>query len=187
LKKKDSTNIVESFQKLFKKTKRRPKKLWGDKDKAFYNKDFKDLLNSQGIKLYSTFSIKKAVYAELAVKHVKSKLYKHMSQKRNKNWINVLAQVTKSINDSYNISIGMSPSQVTEADQSVIWNRIYRKVIVNSPKKPKYKIGDRVRIGKTKIELGKKGFESYWSEEVFFSISDNKYSPCTIVSFRRFK
>jgi hypothetical protein len=117
--------------------------------------------------LYSTFSIKKAVYAELAVKHVKSKLYKHMSQKKNKNWINVLAQVTKSINDSYNTSIGMSPSHVTEADQSVIWNRIYRKVIENSPKKHKFKIGDRVRIGKTKIELGKKGFESNWTEEVF--------------------
>jgi hypothetical protein len=40
-------------------------------------------------------------------------------------------------------------------------------VITAKPDIPKYNIGDNVRIGKTKIELGKKGFQSNWRDKVF--------------------
>jgi hypothetical protein len=44
LKKKDASYVTDAFRKLFKNTKRRPTKLWGDKDKAFYNKECQDQL-----------------------------------------------------------------------------------------------------------------------------------------------
>jgi hypothetical protein len=56
LKKKDSISLLDAFAKLFKRTKRRPKKLWGDRDKAWYNKEFIAMLSKVNIKLYSTFS-----------------------------------------------------------------------------------------------------------------------------------
>jgi L-rhamnose mutarotase len=153
LKKKDCASLLDAFSKLFKKTKRRPKKLWGDKDKAWYNKEFLAMLEKYKIKLYSTFSTLKAVYAELAVKHIKAKLYKNMTQKNTKNWVNVLTQVTRSINNSYNSSIGMAPSSVKEEDESKIWYRIYKSVIDMDEPIAKYAVGQKVRIGKTKIEL----------------------------------
>ena len=52
LKHKKGITIKNALQKIFKK--RKPKFLWTDKDKEFYNNQVHDLLKENNIKLYST-------------------------------------------------------------------------------------------------------------------------------------
>jgi len=49
---KDETgkSVADAFKEIFKKSKRKPEKLWTDKGREFYNKHVKEL----GVELYST-------------------------------------------------------------------------------------------------------------------------------------
>jgi hypothetical protein len=105
-----------------------------------------------------------------------------MTQKKTNNWVNVLTQVTRSINNSYNSSIGMAPSKVKEEHESKIWYRIYKAIIDMDEPKAKYAVGQLVRIGKTKISLGRKGFDPNWTDELFVVHSVLNTRP--VVSYR---
>lgn len=126
-----------------------------------------DFLKSLDIETYYTFSKKKALYSELAVKHLKKRLYAIMTHNKSKNWIKHLNSVVYSLNHGYNSSVGMAPSDVTEENESEIWDRVYRKIIDMNPPVNKLKLGDLVRIGKNKIDLGRKGYLANWSDELY--------------------
>ena len=50
---KTGSEVAESFQDLWERQ-APPQKLWTDKDKEFYNKQMKDLLEKNGVYFYST-------------------------------------------------------------------------------------------------------------------------------------
>ena len=63
VKNKKSLSIVKAFDNVL-KTGRKPKVLWVDKGREFYNRDFKKLLDEKGISLYSTENEEKSSVAE---------------------------------------------------------------------------------------------------------------------------
>ena len=60
LKDKTGKSVADTFKEIFKKSKRKPEKLWTDKGRAFYNKHVKEL----GVELYSTENEEKYSVAE---------------------------------------------------------------------------------------------------------------------------
>ena len=54
LKDKKTESVSLAFDEIFKKSKRKPEKLWTDKGSEFISKHFKDLLKKNNIKLYHT-------------------------------------------------------------------------------------------------------------------------------------
>ena len=59
----------------------------------------------------------------------------------------------------------MAPKDVTLKNERAVWERLYgRRLRANKPK-PKFKVGDRVRLSK-KHRLLKKACLSGWTEEV---------------------
>ena len=63
LKDKKGETVSEAFKKLFKDG-RKPQYLWVDKGKEFYNKHLKDLLEKNGIQMYSTEKEEKSSVCE---------------------------------------------------------------------------------------------------------------------------
>ena len=63
LKDKKGTSIVNAFQKIISKERKRNKK-WVDQGSEFYNQSFKDFLKINNIEMYSTFNEGKSVVAE---------------------------------------------------------------------------------------------------------------------------
>ncbi len=55
LKNKTGNTLMLAFQQIFNKSKRKPKKLWTDEGREFYNKTFMNFLKNNSITLYSTF------------------------------------------------------------------------------------------------------------------------------------
>ena len=54
LKDKKGASIVNAFQSIFKKSNRKPNKIWVDKGSEFYNNSFKKWLQDNDIAMYST-------------------------------------------------------------------------------------------------------------------------------------
>ena len=51
---KKGVSIVNAFQNIFKKSNRKPNKIWVDKGSKFYNNTFKKWIKDNDIKMYST-------------------------------------------------------------------------------------------------------------------------------------
>ena len=79
LKDKKGTTIVNAFQSILENSKRKANKIWVDQGSEFYNKSFKNMLQDNQIKIYSTHNDGKPVVAERFIKALKSKICKHMT------------------------------------------------------------------------------------------------------------
>ena len=79
LKNKKGVNIVNAFQSIFKKSNRKPNKIWVDKGSEFYNNSFKKWLQDNDIVMYSTHNEGKSVVVERFIRTLKNKIYKYMT------------------------------------------------------------------------------------------------------------
>ena len=80
LKDKKDVTIVNAFHSIFKRSDRKPNKIWVDKGSGFYNNSFKKWLQGSGIVMYSTHSEGKSAVAERFIKTLKNKIYKYRLQ-----------------------------------------------------------------------------------------------------------
>ena len=73
LKDKKGISILNAFQSILNKSKRKPIKIWVDKGSEFYNASFKKWLQDNDI-IYSTNNEGKSVVAERFIRTLKSKI-----------------------------------------------------------------------------------------------------------------
>ena len=67
-----------SFRKIISKE-RKPNKIWVDQGGEFYKNLFKRFLKINNIEMYSTYSEGKSVVAEIFMRTLKNKIFKHMT------------------------------------------------------------------------------------------------------------
>ena len=87
IKNKTGNTLVNVFEKIFEKYKRKPKKLWVDRGSEFYNRQFLDFLKDNNIKIYSTYGEHKSAVIERFNKTLKSIMYKWFTRNNTKRWI----------------------------------------------------------------------------------------------------
>ena len=173
LKDKTGKSIADAF-KIFKKSKRKPEKLWTDKGLEFYNKHVKEL----GVKLYSTENAEKSLVAERWNRMMKGKMFKYLTANNTNKYIDVLDDYVERYNNTRHSSIKMTPVEASKKENEV---RVYRNLYPNITRRPmraKFKTGDKVRIQKKK-GLFEKGFTSNWTEEVFTVSKIQRTNPVT--------
>ena len=171
LKDKKGITIKNALEKIF--NKRKPKFLWTDNGKEFYNKEVQDLLNKNNIKLYSTNNseIKSAVI-ERFNRTFKNMMYKKFTENNNTIFYNILDELVNIYNNKYHSTIKMTP---IEGSKKINEKKIKNIYNFEKTKKPgKFKIGDRVRLSLEK-NIFEKSYETNWTEEIFI-IYDIKYS-----------
>ena len=99
LKNKNAQTIKDSFETILISSKRKPNLIESDRGKEFYNNIFQDFLNKNNIKLYSRKSSYGAVFAERFNKTIRDLLKKHVFEKSDGNWIDILPTITKQYNN----------------------------------------------------------------------------------------
>ena len=171
LKDKKGITIKNALQKIF--NKRKPKFLWTDNGKEFYNNQVNDLLEKNNIKLYSTNNSEiKSSVIERFNRTFKNMMYKKFTENNNTIFYNIIDKLVNEYNNKYHRTIKMTP---VEASKKINENKI--KQIYNFEKTnkiAKFKIGDHVRISLNK-NIFEKSYETNWTEEIFV-IYDIKYS-----------
>ena len=170
LKTKKSEEIINSFKDIFKKSKRKPTMIQSDEGTEFTNNQTQTFFKDNNINWYHTYNRDiKCSICERYNRTILNKIYKNFTLNNNTIWINDLDKLVNEYNNSYHRSIKMKPIDASlKVNENIVRNNLYNFKITN--KKPKFSIGDRVRISLLKNTF-EKSYTSNWSEELF--IIDN--------------
>ena len=158
LKDKKGISIVNGFQKIISKGRKR-NKIWVDQGSEFYNNSFKDFLKMNNIEMYSTYNEGKSVVTERFIRTLKDKIFEDMTAISKNIYVDALDNIVDESNNTVHWTITIKPIEVT-SDYHAEYNEDSNK------KKPKFKVGDHVRISKYK-NIFANGYAPNWSEEVF--------------------
>ena len=174
LKSKKSIEIINSFKDIFKKSKRKPKLIQSDEGSEFTNIQTQTFFKNNNIKWYHTFNRDiKCSICERYNRTILDKIYKNFTLNNNTIWNNDLNKLTNEYNNSYHRSIKMKPIDASKkSNENIVINNLYNFKYTN--KKPKFLIGDRVRVSLLKNTF-EKSYTSNWSQEIFI-INDIKTS-----------
>ena len=93
LKDKKGVSVVNAFQKILDKSKRKPNKIWVDKGSEFYNSSFKKWLKDNDIEMYSIHNEGKSIVAERFIRALKNKIYKYITSILKKMYIDKLDDI----------------------------------------------------------------------------------------------
>ena len=173
LKDKKGSSIVNAFQSIFKKSSRKPNKIWVDKGSEFYNSHFKKWLKDNSIEMYSTHNEGKSVVAERFIRTIKNKIFKYMTSISKNVYIDKLDDIVHKYNNEKHRAIKMKPINVKDNTYIDFGKEA-------NDNDPKFKVGDHVRISKYK-NIFAKGYNPNWSEEVFVIKEIKNTVPWTYV------
>ena len=127
--------------------------------------------------MYSTYNEGKSDVAERFIRTLKNKIYKHMKAISKYVYFDVLDDVVDEYNNTYYKTIKMKPVDVGD-DSFAECNGIAFNEESNE-KNPKFKLGDDVRISKSKNVFAK-GYTPNWSEKIFAVKKIKKYCALDI-------
>ena len=164
LKNKTGPTVAEEFRKLFRE--RKPKFIWSDKGKEFYNRQVKELLKENDIELYSTENEEKSSVVERWIGTMKQHMYKYFTANETFKYYDILNSLVKNYNNTVHSSIKMTPVFASKLENELtVYKNLYPEKS-EKPKKAKFKVGDRVRISKKKGKF-EKGYTTRWTREIF--------------------
>ena len=155
--------------------------LWTDKGSEFISKHYKDFLKREGIKLYHTENEEKSSVVERWNKTMKTNMWKMFTVNNNTVYFDKIDKLVNDYNNAGNSSIKMSPVEASKKkNESKVWSNLYGDLTYLKPGKPKFSIGDKVRISKYKRKVFDKGYTPNWTEEIFVI---NKVLPTKPVTY----
>ena len=174
LKSKSGAEVASALQKIINKASSPPDKLWSDLGKEFYNKNVDSLRNKYNIGIYSTFGKAHSSIVERFNKTIKNIMFKKFTVNGNRIWYNMLDNLVKQYNNKKNTAINTSPNNAYH-------NKIELKMNETDDRtetKPKYKVGDKVRVAYNK-EVFQKGYHPNWSHQLYIVSEVQKTKPTT--------
>ena len=164
LKDKKGETVAEAFKSIFKEG-RKPQYLWTDKGTEFYNKHLKALLDKHNITLYSTENEEKSSVVKRWNRTMKNKMWKMFTTNNNTVYYDELDNLVNEYNTRHS-SIKLSPAEASsKKNQAAVYFNLYGNLKPSA--KPKYELGDKVRISKYKRAVFDKGYTPNWTEEIF--------------------
>ena len=114
--------------------------------------------------------------AERAIQSLKHIIYGYIED-HGENFVPKLQKFVSTLNCCKNRSIGKSRRDVKNSDfLSILYNKSFKKYT-----KPKFKIGDRVRISKNDIPSGK-GYKPQFTDKMFETSAISTNKPPTYIS-----
>ena len=143
---------------------RKPTNLQTDRGKEFYNATFQSLMERYGINLYSTYSNLKASICERFNRTLKQKMWMQFSLRGKYKWLDIFSNLLYQYNNSKDRPTGMKPKVITLTNEAEVLAKFIPQTNIN--KKPKFKIGEKLRVSKIK-QVFEKGYTPNWSTEIF--------------------
>lgn len=164
VKNKTGENVTIAMKSIFTSNNRKPRNLQTDDGKEFFNNRFHQLMQSNQINHYSTYSVLKASIIERFNRTLKGIMWKEFSYQGTYKWINKYKELVNNYNNTYHRTIKMAPNEVDSSNEKYLLDTVYSNLKVF--KKPKFEVGDNVRISKYKHTF-EKGYTPNWTTEIF--------------------
>lgn len=182
LKSKSALDTFAAFLDIIDTDKVKPKHLYVDQGKEFYNTYFKQWSKTNQSTMYSTFGESKSSIVERFNRTLKNAMWQKFTQNNNRRWIDILQTLINDYNNKKHSTIKMTPTEALKPENQ-------KKLLeINDPKpldeqssietkkainrKPKFEIGDAVRISRVK-GIFEKGYYPNFSQEVYKIVGYN--------------
>jgi len=186
LKTKSGIEVKNTFDIIFKKSKRIPNKIHSDLGLEFISKETQNLFKTLKIQWYATENQTKAMIVERVALTIQQKMYKYLSSKKraefyenkrsyhNKSIVDIIQDIVENYNNSYHSTIKMTPVEASSAARETeVYKNLYGKNNRLSKQqnymrneKPVFKIDDTVRITKYGTILDR-GYQQNFLDEVY--------------------
>lgn len=175
--------VYEKFQHLLETIDQKPERLQTDRGAEFLCANLAKLFEDNQVHHYITNSDKKASVVERSLQTLKNWLYKMMDEANTHNWVDLLPQLEQKYLSTHHSTIKMSPNQAElDENQEKLRLRYHQLWGRHKPqKKPKFKIGDKVRIAGWRRSF-RRSFYGPYSHE-YFTVYKIK-PPTTLPKFR---
>ena len=165
LKAKTGVVVVKAFDKTLRQG-RKPNRSQTDRGKEFYNREFKQWTHKHGIHHFSTDGDAKAALVERFNRTLKGRLYRYFTAANTFCFDDQLPRLVEGYNATRHRAIRMAPKDVTWNNEEDVWKRLCGKRLQQKPVRPKFQVGDHVRLNKVHRTF-EKGYLPGWTEEVF--------------------
>lgn len=168
LKNKKPESIVEAFKKILKQcAPHKPFSLQTDAGSEFTGSVFQKFLKSEEIRFRVARSPTiKSSHAERVIRTIKERFQRYLEYKNTKKYIDVLQDIVSAYNNRVHSITKLKPASVTYENVHVAVSNIRKRYKDPPAKRPKYKIGDLVRISRARETFEKK-YLSAFTEEIF--------------------
>jgi len=93
-------------------------------------------------------------------------MYKYFSEKNTTDWVTPLPKFLEAINNSICRVTGVKPSFINHDNWPTLWKKLYGNEFKSVFKKPKFEMGDNVRITKPK-QIFDKGYFPSRSDHIY--------------------
>ena len=175
---KSAVVVLSGFQSVIGQSGRKPKKIWVDEGKEFYNSLMTSFIKKEGIIRYSTYGEHKSMFVERFNRTLKGRMWRRFTEENTRRWVDMLPELVADYNSSVHRSIKMTPIEASEKknESSLVLNQSPGIVASTPVKAPKFKLGQWVRISREK-GLFEKGYLPNWSREIFKVVSILHINP----------
>jgi hypothetical protein len=166
---KSAIDTFAAFISIVEESGRKPSKIWVDLGKEFYHSIFNKWMAKNSCIMYSTFGESKSVIVERFNKTLKTKMWYYFTLANTRRWVDKLPSLMKWYNTRVHSTIKMSPMEASKPKNFSRVNAIINPELKDKSginRKPKYAVGDSVRISRTK-GIFEKGYLPNFSREVF--------------------
>lgn len=149
-----------------------PVRIVSDFGKEFIAGSFQDLCKTHDILWYGSVSPFKAAIAEAAIKELKNKLYRYMTQFKTRRYLNILPHIVNGHNRKFNRRLGFSPASINAVNAHRVFKRLFPRIAKGSvspeieKKLSKFKVGETVRLSRLADKL-RHGFYERWSQQIY--------------------
>lgn len=137
-----------------------------DNGKEFYNAHMQKMLRDRNIHMYSTYTTKKAAIVERFNRTLKNRMWKEFSYRGSYKWIDMIQMLVHEYNETKHRTIKCKPNDVNPSNEHAILRYAYNNRTVVIKRKPRFKVGDQVRMSKYK-KVFYKGYTPNWTTEIF--------------------
>ena len=170
VKDKTGKTLVHALKSVL-KSGQKPKSLQTDKGTEFKNKDFQNFLKSKKIHFFTTENPEtKASIVARFQRTLKSRMWKYFTHHLTLRYLDILSKLVNAYNHSYHRSIKHAPVSVTVQNETKVSEILFGNKKLNcknsKSSQAKFKVGDFVRINKTKRTF-EKGYLPNWTQELF--------------------
>ena len=161
--------VMKCFKDILQKCGKKPQRLNSDRGSELICESFREFLADQQIFHYLSYSSRKCPIVERFNLTIQNLLYKIMASQRSWRWTDFIGQAMAIYLHRKHSSIGMSPMSAEESkNSSLVRQNLFKFFHKNrkKQKKPKFNIGDKVRIWKARHKF-QRGYDENFSREYF--------------------
>ena len=169
LKNKTGLEVTNAFKNILTED-NKPQRLQVDRGTEFYNKTFLSYLKQLEIEIFSNYSEFKAALIERFNGTLLTRISKHFTVKNTKTYCDVLDDIIHSYNSCVHRITKLRPCNVDKSNELDAWYNSNKDVLHQPQKKPRFKVGQPVRIIKMK-SIFDKGYAKRFTDEIYFVAS----------------